>query len=454
MGLSRRPRIVATLISMAVVVVLVACATVSQSSTTTSTLVVWVDTPSVAASIQDRINAFTQDHPNIQVKVFNQAGKIKNGDISTAIEALNGSELSPDVVAFTDLDFRLMSNESDLIDLSPYILRETDFNSSDFFPLVWESFRDKGKQYAVPSEVDPWMVYYNKDLFDKARVHYPSEGWSTAEFVNAGEQIVGNAQGKEQVTGFVTDPTVAILPIVETFGVQPDDAAVDPFAKWLDDPRTAAALQWFANLNLQDKMMPADPSNRNLGFWFGGRAAMAGMFMDQRNQLPQYLQRQEVQLTPTVLGTPRPAPGWKFHWGVAPVPLAEVETTVYYTSGYGIPQESKDPDDAWTLIDYLTSTLPDHPAHAYVPARESLAYSKDFVALYPEDGHQNYVQSVVDGHPLPAYPPSAQITTDELQGILDGSVHVNVGLHSYRDRIQPLLAPQPTPTPTVIGEGT
>jgi ABC-type glycerol-3-phosphate transport system substrate-binding protein len=445
---------VAAIVSLAVVVVLVACATVTQSSLPTTTLVVWVDTPAAGAAIQSRIDAFTQDHPNIQVKVFNQATKINNGDISIAIEALTGSELSPDVVALTDLDFRLMSNESDLIDLSPYVIRETDFDSSDFFPLVWDAFRDKGKQYAIPSEVVPWMIYYNKDLFDKARVAYPTGNWSTSQFVNDGEQVVANAQGKEQVTGFVTDPAAAMLPFVETYGVVPEDAAVDPFAKWLDDPRTAEAFQWFAGLSTHDKIMPTDPSNRNLGFWFGGRAAMAGMFMDQRNQLPPYMQRQQVQLTPTVLGTQTPPPGWKFHWGVASVPTAEVPATVYYTQGYGIPSASKDPDDAWTLIDYLTSSLPDHPAHAYVPARESLAYSKAFADLYPEDGRQSYLQSVVVGRPLPAYPPAAQITTDELQGILDGSVQPNVGLHSYRDRIQPILAPQPTPTPTVVGSGS
>lgn len=443
------------MVSFAVFLLVVACATVSSSyGTTTTTLVLWVDTPSISASISDRIDAFTRDHPNIQVKVFNQAGKINNGDVSNSIEALANGDLSPDVVALTDLDFRLMSNQSDLIDLGPYILRQTSFDSSDFFPNVWDAFRQRGKQYAIPSEVIPWMVFYNKDLFDKSKTRYPTLNWRTSDFVNAGEQVVGSAQGKEQVVGFVTDPTVATLPIVETFGVQPQDASVDPYAKWLDDKRSAEALQWFADLNLRAKMMPPDPSGRSLGFWFGGRSAMAGMFMDQRNQLPPYLQRREVDLTPTVLGTRTPPPGWKFHWGVAPVPMAEVQTSVYYVSGYGIPQFSKDPDDAWTLIDYLTSTLPEHPGRAYVPARESLAYSKRFADLYPEDGRASYVQSVVVGHPVPAYPPAARINQDELRGILDGTVHPSVGLLSYRDRIQPLLAPQPTPTPTPIGSGT
>lgn len=446
-------RLVAAGISLAVFLFVVACASASQSSSTMTTLVVWVDTPSISASISDRIAAYTHDHPNTQVKVFDQAGKINNGDVSISIEALTGGDLSPDVVALTDRDFRLMSNQSDLVNLDPYVMRDSTFDSSDFFPGVWESFRDRGKQYAIPSEVVPWMIYYNKDLFARAKREDPAPGWRISDFVDAGQQVLNASEGKQQIAGFVTDPAVAILPFVESFGVIPQDGAVDPYAKWLDDKRTADALQWFADLGLRARIMPAGVSNRSLGFWFGGRAAMAGMFMDQRNQLPPFLQRREVLLTPTTVGTPTPPPGWKFNWGVTTVPKAEVQTTVYYVSGYAIPQASKHPDEAWALIDYLTGTLPDRPGRAYVPARESLAYSKHFANLYPETGHASYIQSVVLGHPLPAYPPSAQINPDDLQGILDGTVHPSVGLQSYRDRIQPLLAPQPTPSPTPIGSG-
>lgn len=440
-------RNVAALVSL---LVMVACAAVPVDTAPPVTLVLWVDNPAIGASVRQRIVPFEQLHPNIQIKVFDQFGKIRNGDVSTAIEALANTELAPDVVALSDQDFALMSNPNDLMNLSPYIIQDSNFNYSDFFPTVMNVFQYHGRQLGVPSELVPWMIYYNKQIFDRAHVPYPSLDWTDGEFVGDAKRIVQGTSGKQPDTGFVADPTTAILPFIETYGVQPQSAANDPYAKWLQNKKTAEALQWFADLGLRQHIMPIEMANRSLGFWYGGRAAMAGMYMDQRDQLPPYLQRR-FSATPTISASPVPQPGWKFKWGVTMVPKASVQSTIYYVSGYGIAQSSRNPDDAWMLIQYLTSHLPEQPAGAYVPARESLAYSKQFADLYPETGRQAYIQSIQEGHRLPAWPPAARPTFADLQGVLIGSVHAVNALQAFRDRIEPILA-QPTPVPpTPVG---
>lgn len=437
---------------VATVFALAACS-MAPSGLPSSTLVVWVDTPAIGASLQQRIQPFLQANPNIQVKIFNQAGRIKNGDISTAIEALSNSELSPDVVGFTDLDFRLMSNTGDLIDLSPYILAQSDFATNDYFPGTMEAFRLQGKQYAIPAEVVPWMIYYNQDAFAKAHLTAPDQGWSVSQFVSDGQQLQGLANGKQRVAGFVADPTVAVYPFAEAFGAQPQDASADPYANWVTNPKTVAGVDWFAGLSLRDKIMPFDPQNRAQALWALGNAGMAGMFMSDRGQLPAFMRRRLDELSPSPTGTPVFRSGWKFKWDVTLPPRAEVQTTVYYVNGYGIPQTSHDPQNAWLLIDYLSRNLPDSAALAYVPARESLAYSKGFDALYPETGRDAYRQAVLVGNRLPALPPAAQLTLQDIQGLFDGSSRPFVALQAYRDRIQPMLLPQPTPTATAIGGG-
>src|SRR5260370_487736 len=94
---------------IALLFVTVACAITPTSFTTPTTLVVWVANPAIGASIKQRIGPFLRDHPNLQITVFDQVGKIQNGDVSIAIEALQNSTLAPDVMALTDRDFRLMS---------------------------------------------------------------------------------------------------------------------------------------------------------------------------------------------------------------------------------------------------------------------------------------------------------------------------------------------------------
>ena len=56
------------------------------------------------------------------------------------------------------------------------------------------------------------------------------------------------------------------------------------------------------------------------------------------------------------------------------------------------------------------------------------------------------------GNRLPALPPAAQLTLQDIQGVMDGSTRPFVMLQAYRDRIQPMLVPQPPPTPTPIGQ--
>jgi ABC-type glycerol-3-phosphate transport system substrate-binding protein len=430
----------------------VACAAIPVQNVPDRTVVVWVDTPAIGASIRQRIGSFMREHPAIQVSVFDQAGAIRNGDVSIAIEALQSTAVAPDVIALTDRDFGLMSNQADLLNLGPFVIEQSDFQQSDFFPSTLEAFRDRGKQFAIPSEVVPWVAFYNKTLFDKAHVPYPDVSWTDGQFLTATGYVQGvvSTNGREQQVGFVTDASQAMLPFIETFGVDPGEAADDPFAKWLTDPRSVDAAQWFVDLVLRAKVMPYDQRERTLGLWFDGRAGVAAMFMDQREQLPSFFQRGEAA-TPTPTTTPKPPAGWKFPWGVAMLPRAEVETTVFYISGYGISQTSKHPDDAWLLIDYLTRHLPEQTGRAYVPARQSLALSADFAALYPESGRDAYTRSVLKGHRIPVWPPAANPTADDLRGMFDGSVHPGNGLQAYRDRILPLLKPTPPPTPTPIG---
>jgi multiple sugar transport system substrate-binding protein len=444
-------RVVAALVSLLIVT---ACALVPTGANQQISLTIWVDTPAIGASLRQRIQPFMRDHPEIQVNVFDQVGKIQNGDISIAIEALSNTQLQPDVVALTDRDFRLMSNRSDLMNLDPYIIENSDFQTDDFFPNILESFRDKGKQYAISSEIVPWVVYYNKQLFDQAHLGYPDLTWSTSQFLTSAEYLtgLGGQDSRQGSIGFVADPTMAIVPFIEAYGVEAADGADDPYAKWLADKRAADAVQWYADLGLREKVMPTDSSNRQIGYWFAGRAGLAAMFMDQRNQVPPFFQRDEgTILTPTTTATVVPQTPWKFSWGVTMLPKAETQTTVYYVSGYGIPSVSPHPDESWLLIDYLTRNLPDQPGRAYVPSRESLAYSQAFADLYPETGRQAYTASVLIGNRLPAIPPAANLTTDDVNGMLLGEVHPSSAIQAYRDRIQPLLIPlagQPTPTPT------
>lgn len=427
----------------------VACSLIPSNQPPT-TLVIWVSDPSFGASISQRLQPFLHDHPNLQVKVFDQAGRILSGDVSLAIEALAGTEKAPDVIAITDLEFQLMSNPDDLLNLSPYVMEQSNFQSEDFFPSVLDAFRLQGRQYAIPSDVVPWMIFYNEQLFDQAGLSYPSMNWSTSEFVADAQQVQARRAGNGEVAGFVTDSGVALLPAISIFGAVPKDIKDDPDVSWLADPRAARGLDWLAGLALRDKIMPIDSQNRSEALWAMGRAAMGGMFMDQRNLLPAFMQRSSASLTPTPTGRAA-ASGWNFPWGVTMMPKAEIQSTVYFVAGYAIPATSHDPDNAWLLIDYLTRNLPESPGRAYVPSRMSLAHSAKFASLYPEEGREAYIRSVQLGQRIPVLPLAAYASFADLQNVFTGTASSSEALHTFQDHVRSLATTSPassTPAPS------
>ncbi|HJP73326.1 MAG TPA: extracellular solute-binding protein, partial [Pseudonocardiaceae bacterium] len=46
-----------------------------------------------------------------------------------------------------------------------------------------------GKTYAIPYRHDSWVLFYNKNLFDKAHVAYPDGSWTWSDYVTASEKL-------------------------------------------------------------------------------------------------------------------------------------------------------------------------------------------------------------------------------------------------------------------------
>ena len=42
----------------------------------------------------------------------------------------------------------------------------------------------EGKTWAIPSGMNPLVVYYNQDLFDQYGVPYPENGWTWDDFLS------------------------------------------------------------------------------------------------------------------------------------------------------------------------------------------------------------------------------------------------------------------------------
>jgi len=69
--------------------------------------------------------------------------------------------------------------------IEPYVQRDKDrVNLDDIYPNLLNTFRYNGALYGLPRDNDTKVIYYNKKLFDDAKVPYPKQGWNWQDLRN------------------------------------------------------------------------------------------------------------------------------------------------------------------------------------------------------------------------------------------------------------------------------
>jgi multiple sugar transport system substrate-binding protein len=67
-----------------------------------------------------------------------------------------------------------------------------EIGKADFYEAPWRSATVDGKIYAIPDRIDPWMIYYNTELFRKAGIgEFPK---TMEDFVRDAKKLTGQGQ--------------------------------------------------------------------------------------------------------------------------------------------------------------------------------------------------------------------------------------------------------------------
>ena len=91
-----------------------------------------------------------------------------------------------------------------LATLDDLIANSPDFNWDDFFPAEREAATVDGKVVGIPALVDNLALVYNKDVFDKAGLAYPTAEWTWDDFRSAAQTLTDPAT-KQYGWAYVND---------------------------------------------------------------------------------------------------------------------------------------------------------------------------------------------------------------------------------------------------------
>ena len=99
-------------------------------------------------------------------------------DYWTLLEAgASGGEM-PDVFWMHSNNVQMYMEADKLLDLTDYISKSEVTDLSNYYEGITTLYSMDGKQYAVPKDHDTIALLYNKAIFDKAGVAYPTDDWT------------------------------------------------------------------------------------------------------------------------------------------------------------------------------------------------------------------------------------------------------------------------------------
>ncbi|MCR5452956.1 MAG: sugar ABC transporter substrate-binding protein [Lachnospiraceae bacterium] len=113
----------------------------------------------------------------------------------TLLEAgASGGEM-PDVFWMHSNTAQMYMENNVLLDLTDYIANDKAVDQSNYYDGVWNLYQSNGKQYALPKDHDTIALLYNKAIFDKYKVEYPTEDWTYEDMYEAAKKITEDSNG-------------------------------------------------------------------------------------------------------------------------------------------------------------------------------------------------------------------------------------------------------------------
>ncbi len=302
-------------------------------------------------ALRELATGFHLQYPDITVEIIS----------ANALEGTDFANALPRLAAGADSGFyQLQLNTIPpglLLDLTPWMERETYFQPEDFFPGTLQAFQQDGQQLALPSQAYLSFALLDRDLLDQAGLALPGPDWSRDEFLALAQALTQRSDDQVTRYGFVDYSGAGIQILVYERARQ---ALIDGR---LDAPEMADALRWYSELDTVQHVMPAwsadsDAFEQNRKLVEGGRAAMWTDSLDNYIYLTQQGRRLAL--------LPLPAEGG------AAVPAA--------MDGYFISAQTQHPQAAWQWINFLTHQAPVQRTAGSVsgqmldlPARRSVA---------------------------------------------------------------------------------
>lgn len=142
--------------------------------------------------LDDAIRKFEGTHPGVRVEY--ESGIMK-ADYSEWLSEQMMSGTMPDVFFILGDDFSTFARIGALKDLGSLIVKDGSFDTLAYYKAAFESGSYGGRQYALPFECAPNMMFVNKTILDREKIELPSRDWTWDDFYKICQEVTRDTDG-------------------------------------------------------------------------------------------------------------------------------------------------------------------------------------------------------------------------------------------------------------------
>lgn len=331
---------------------------------------------------------FEKQNPDIKVEIET----VGFGDYFTKLATVIAGGNAPDVYELNYENFTTYSSRGILYNLDS-LINNAKLNTSIINSNALEAFQSNGVQYGLPYSFSTVVLIYNKDLFDRAGVSYPTDSWKWEDVLNAAQKIRN------------LDPMIFGLYQPITFNelykmVQQNNGSLlnqDGTRFTLNTPENIETLQYMVDRVLKYNVMPTDAQLAGIGDWDLFMSGRLGMIITGSWAFPTFKENVD------------------FDWDITVEPGNTKKATHFFSNGLVISKDTDNPEAAFKWLSFLSTSK--EVAESRVKANWELpvALYPDIIELYKSDFPPKNKDAVFDSLNYLVTPPKLE----EFQKVAD-----------------------------------
>jgi multiple sugar transport system substrate-binding protein len=384
---------------------------------------VWTGNEAHLAMLNGIADSFKSKHPDVTVRFET----IPAADYTQKLTFQLAGGNPPDAGWMMEDAAPTFANAGVLEDLAPTLNATEGYELEDFSEPAMGLWAGEGKVWGVPFSTSPFVIFYNKAMFDAAGIEDPlslaGKGeWDMTKFQEVSKALA-QANGKwgfefKDGQGYDSRIMHALMPPIRAYG---GDVWTNGECGF-DKPEAVAAVQQLHDMVFKDKSITPPGEN---GDYFSGGSAMT------INQISRASLMEKAG----------------FEWGIAPLPAGPGgESPVIGQAGIVVFTAGKQKELAAEFVAHMTSrenvaTF----AQFFPPARKSVLASDAFTnsnKLIPADQMKIVGDAIAKGKVLPSHEKSPQIVAamkPRVDALWRADANVEASLKAVCAAIQPLL---------------